>query len=281
LAAISDAADNDTAASGGLAVAVYEAAGVLGVDPTNVAAINSALDSALVNGADTTTTTDVQAIVDAYVSVLGLANGSGGTNPGNFPAASAYGSLGVSGVTAGASADLLGSVIDVKLTTDVDTVVELQALAEAVKAVVDYASGASATAPTLSQLQLLGVAGLSAGQVLDGYLAALLAGGTTGTDSLTELQAVEVWVPVETKVGTVTEATAPATGVTVNFVGTPGQAYRLSATSALESPITWSAMGMQTADGTTGDMTVTDPGAVRANAGDTLKRFYKFEIRIR
>jgi sugar lactone lactonase YvrE len=188
LAAISDAADNDTATSGGLAVAVYEAAGVLGVDANNVAAINSALDSTFVTGVRADTTTEIQTIVDAYNAVLGLANGTGGTNAGSLLPGGAYGSLGVSGVTAGASADLLGSVIDVKLGTDVDTVVKLQALADAVKAVLDAANGVSGV-PSLAQLQLLGVTGVNASN-LAAYQAALrnTDDSGTGADSLAKMQ---------------------------------------------------------------------------------------------
>jgi hypothetical protein len=287
LATISGAAENDTATSSIPAESDYAAAGVTGVTTNNLASINSVLNTG-VNGAATDSTAEVQAIVDAYVAILSLADGSAGTVAGSLPSAASYDLLGVTGVSGASNAGLLGSVIDGKAGTDVDSVVKVQGLADAVKAVLDYASGSSATAPTLAQLQLLGVTGLSSGQVLDGYLAALLAGGSAGADSLAELQAVEVWVPVEVSITGMTENTAPSTGVTTGLVGTPGAVYRVSATSALESAISWSRLGTTyTAHASTGVLSIVDSNALPMtqsfdNYSQTvLRRFYKFEIRLR
>ncbi|PVE04843.1 hypothetical protein, partial [Limnohabitans sp. Rim28] len=58
------------------------------------------------------------------------------------------------GVDAGAETSLLGSVIDNKADTDVDTVAKLQALATAVQAVMDGNA-------TKTQLELLGITGVT------------------------------------------------------------------------------------------------------------------------
>jgi len=285
LATISGAAQSNNATSTSLAASVYASAAVTGVDSTNVAAINSVLDLASINGAAVDTTAEIQAIVDAYLAILGAADGSADGD--TAPTAVQYAQIGVTGVITSEAVSLLGSVIDAKSGSDVNTVAAVQALADAVQAVLDYAAGVSVTAPTLSQLQLLGVTGLSSGEVLDGYLAGLVSGGIAAADSLAELQAVEVWVPRETKIGTVTEP-SPGNGVTVNFVGVPGQAYRVSATSSLDGTVSWSQLGStHTAHASTGTMTIVDPGAVPVTIttpdfSDTvLRRFYKFEIRIR
>jgi hypothetical protein len=75
LSAIQYAALNNVAAAGDAAhspisAATYAAAGVTGVDASNLAAINSALDSAPIADNQANTTAKVQAIVDSYKAIL-------------------------------------------------------------------------------------------------------------------------------------------------------------------------------------------------------------------
>ncbi|PVE04911.1 hypothetical protein B472_16760, partial [Limnohabitans sp. Rim28] len=111
-----------------------------------VAMINSALGTPALLGTNADTRTDVQAIVDAYQVILDNANTASSTDA----SASDYLAIGVTGVDAGAETNLLGSVIENKATADVDSVADLQALANAVQAVMD---GTASSA----QLALLGV----------------------------------------------------------------------------------------------------------------------------
>ena len=95
-------------------------------------------------------------------------------------------------------------------------------------------------------------------------------------------------MPVEVKITGMTEATAPATGVTTAFVGVAGQVYRVSATSSLNSPISWSILGTtHRAHISTGVLSIVDPNATpttrtfEGHSDTILQRFYKFEIRLR
>jgi hypothetical protein len=98
------------------------------------------------------------------------------------------GVTGLSGSTASATAALLGSLIDGLTNADVDTVAEIQALADAAAAVVAAASGGSVT---LAQLQALGIQGVTADNLatVQALLAASADDGT-GVDSVSELQAL-------------------------------------------------------------------------------------------
>jgi hypothetical protein len=58
---------------------VFATAGVTGVDSTNVAAIQSALNSAAVVGTSADTVGEVQTIVDAYKAILAEANDTANT----------------------------------------------------------------------------------------------------------------------------------------------------------------------------------------------------------
>ena len=75
------------------------------------------------------------------------------------PTAQDYAKLGVTGVDSAGAESLLGSVIDAKPVTAVDSVAELQALADAAAAVVRWAEGGDPLPqpPTEAQLELLGL----------------------------------------------------------------------------------------------------------------------------
>jgi len=191
LATISGAAENDNATATSPAASDYASAAVTGFDVTNLGAINSVLNSAAINGAAADTTAEIQTIVDAYNAILGAADGlsDGDTKPTLVQ----YTQIGVTGVSAGAGVELLGEVIDRKSGADVNTVAKVQALADAVKAVMDAANGVTGV-PTLTQLQLLGVTGVTTGNLAN-VLAALAATADdgSGADSLSKLQTL---VPV-------------------------------------------------------------------------------------
>ena len=188
LAKIRDAAQNNSAAGSNPSIADYTTALVSGVNASNLAAINDVLNSGAVNGNAADTTAEIQAIVDAYTKILAAADGTGGN--GVLPGAGDYAAIGVTGVDAGAETSLLGSVIDKKASSAVDTLAEMQALANAVQAVMDGANGATGL-PTKAQLELLGMTG-----VTDANLAAIqkaiadTINDGSAVDSLAKLQAV-------------------------------------------------------------------------------------------
>lgn len=155
LGAIQYAALNNVAATGdgshsALSTSTYAAAGVIGVDASNLAAVNSALDSVAITDVQTTTTAQVQAIVGAYQAILANADGWSDNDP---PlSGEVFAAVGVTGLPTGAPAvgsalNLLSSVVDQSKSTFVDSVAELQTMADAAKHVlVDVgAAGPSAT----------------------------------------------------------------------------------------------------------------------------------------
>lgn len=99
LNAIKDAAENNTATLTSPSAEQYAAAGVVDVTPNNLGAVNSALNSALVNGSAADTVEKVQGIVNAYKAILAEANGSASdATPNVDPSAAQYAAVGVTGV---------------------------------------------------------------------------------------------------------------------------------------------------------------------------------------
>jgi hypothetical protein len=195
---ISAAAQADNATATTPAATVYADAGVTGVTAGNLAAINSALDSAAVNGIAADTTAKVQGIVDAYNAILATADGQANTATPVLTAAQ-YAAIGVTGLgalttapAAGTALFLLDSAVDGKTTSDVGTVPAVQALADAAAHVLAAAGGTPAqiAALTLADLQALGITGVTAAN-LPAVLAAIAATTPdTGVDTKTELQAI-------------------------------------------------------------------------------------------
>ncbi|CAN1521639.1 FG-GAP repeat [Burkholderiaceae bacterium] len=168
-------------------LANFTAPGVTGVNAANLSAINSALAS--LPDTATGSPADLQTVVNAYTAVLAAADGGASTT--TAPTAAQYAALGLTGLsgnTASATANLLGNLIDGLTSADVDTIAELQGLANAAIAVVAAASG---TAISLAQLQALGISGVTADNLatLQTLLAATDDSGT-GVDSLAEIQAL-------------------------------------------------------------------------------------------
>lgn len=160
----------------GLAASVYQSAGVTGVSDANLAAINDVLNTQDVTDNSLPSKAEVQRIVDAYAKVIKAADHiDGNMTDSTAPMAEDYSALTVSwGLTTQSSAlaKMLSDVVDGKGPSDVDTVAKLQALADAVKAVMDYTTRGIG-APSVAQIN-----GLLAGQpgnvaVTDDALAAV------------------------------------------------------------------------------------------------------------
>jgi len=187
LTQISDAAENDTAISGNLALASYLAAGIQGVTSDNLNAINSLLDSSGISASETDSIVKVQDIVDSYLSVVDSADGvrDGDTHP----TQAQYSSLGLTDIDSSAKESLLGDVIDAASYSQIDSAAKLQALASAVSAVMSGAAGG--VDADLAQLQLLGIEGVSAGNLstVQSAIDASLDDGSQ-VDTLVELQGV-------------------------------------------------------------------------------------------
>jgi hypothetical protein len=187
--AIQDAAQNNTATATTPSVAQYLAAGVTGVDANNLAAINDALNDPDVTGAQADTTAKVQAIVDGFNAILNNATIAATPNP----TLSNYAAIGVNGVDSAVKVNLLGDVIDTLAPADVSQVAQVQALADAVSAVMTAAAVSTGGTSTLSkaQLEALGITGVTDDN-LSAVRAAIVATADDGNavDSLSELQSL-------------------------------------------------------------------------------------------
>jgi hypothetical protein len=195
LVTISAAAQNNTAISSGLDIPVFVAAGVTGVSPANRISIDSALDSALINGAAADTTAEVQGIVNAYKAILASADGVAGNTAAALTGAqySAIGVTGVSGLAApGTALFLLDNVVDAIATIGVDTEAEVQALADAANHVIAAAGGTPAqiAAPTLADLTALGITGVTPETLPAVQLAIGATVPDANIDTQAELQAI-------------------------------------------------------------------------------------------
>lgn len=150
----------------------YDNIGITGVDGSNLAAINSAVDALSSSAVDTPF--HVQSVVDAYSSILAEANGAAAdASPGLNPGANDYVAIGASiglasgGIATGsdlasAALALLDNAVAGLTTTQVDSVAEINALASGVDKVMNLAKlpiGSAIPAGTLSMadLTLLGV----------------------------------------------------------------------------------------------------------------------------
>ncbi len=188
----------------------FSDAGLTGVTATNLSSIDDALASAKVDASRTDTPAKIQAIINDYIALLASADGIAGNTSTPLTAAQ-FDDIGIDGVTPGSNQNLLNSVIDGKSKADVNTVSEVQALADAAKAVM--AGAAAGTAPTKAQLELLGVANIT-----DGNLAAVQAAinatndDGSGVDSLAKLQTIVA----NTVLSALAEIQAAAEGDTAN-----------------------------------------------------------------
>jgi hypothetical protein len=141
----------------------FRAAGLSGVTAPRLGAVLSAL-ATLPSGA-TDTYAEVQAVIDAYVAVLAEATGGAGdATPGSNPTAATYALIGAG--TAGAltpsGVSLLNDVVRGAPTSAVDTIPEIDAMAEPVQRVMQTVSGTQATSLlTVNDLTALGITGVT------------------------------------------------------------------------------------------------------------------------
>ncbi len=145
-----------------MALDVYAAAGVTGLQAGNLSACNSALDSASVIAHSANNTAKVQAVVDAYNTILGSTTGTNAIH--TSPTLEQYAAIGVTGLHNPQALQLLDSVLFDKTRAEVDTVAEIQSLVRSAKHVVLSAGGkdARATALTVQDLGNLGITGVNA-----------------------------------------------------------------------------------------------------------------------
>jgi Ca2+-binding RTX toxin-like protein len=226
LAAIRDAAENNTATDTTPSLLTYVAAGVTGVTAGNLAAINSALKSASVTGSQADTAVNVQAIVNAYAVILAEANDTVDTAGNSIadaniainPTVAQYALIGADiGLAASVATNLslLNDIVGAKQTVDVDTIAEINELARIANAIQTLASdGTPSPALTVADLAKIGLNVTSLTPTnLNTVLAAITAKLNTGsdTDSLQKLQVIINNVD-----------TTPPTVTTLAFNGTTG-----------------------------------------------------------
>ena len=166
----------------------YANAEVSGVTSANLVSVNSAF--AQINEISSDTTTEIQATVSAYVSVLAGADGIDNNNTSISP--TAYSALGLSVIDTTGKASLLNDVLDVKPQSEVDTYAEIDAFGSIIGSIFVLSTGEQPeTELTVAMFTSLGITGVNS-ENLQLVVDAIIATNddTTGVDSLVEIQAV-------------------------------------------------------------------------------------------
>ena len=157
LEAIKNRAESNDAITHSLQLSDYADAKVKNVSAVTLAAINSLLDSQLVNGDAMNSKLEIQQLVDNYNVILASADGIDDADP--QLSMVDYQLLGLKNVESAGRAKLLNSVFDQKNTDeDVNNYTELQAIADAADRVFDYAKDTTGTMGLgIADLAALGV----------------------------------------------------------------------------------------------------------------------------
>jgi hypothetical protein len=186
LAVISGYADNTSAPAPTLSD--FVAAGITGVDSSNLSLINSLIAS--LSGSDVDTTAELQAVIDAYLAVLAAADELRNNNA--TLTSTQFAALGMSEIDSSVEVSLMNRVLDTASSTQVDTGAELQALGDTVAGIFITAAGGNAspalTAAGLAAIGLTGVTSSNLAAIL-GAIAGTADDGS-GVDTLVELQAL-------------------------------------------------------------------------------------------
>jgi len=167
--------------------AEFSAIAVTGVNSANISSVNSVL--AVLSASTTDSRAEVQAVVDTYAAILNGADGV--ANGGLSLTAAQYQNIGLANIANTAQANLLNSIIDASTTSEVDSLTELQILANIVARLAVVAGGRTASpALTPAELALIGITGVTASN-LSSVVAAIAATADNGSgiDSLAKLQA--------------------------------------------------------------------------------------------
>jgi hypothetical protein len=171
----------------------YANAGITGVNSSNLAALNNAVDT--LNAAAVDTKAELQAVVDAYLKILAEANGNAAdSTPGSNPSASDYALIGAAvglSATNPAALSLLNNVIGNLSSDGVDTIAEINALAAVIDKVMNAAAGNTPTL-TVADYALLGIPTSGAGAITPSNLAAvndalMFVGSQARVDTFAEL----------------------------------------------------------------------------------------------
>ena len=187
----------------------YRQAGVLGVTPDNLAAMNSAV--AIRPTEATNTVAGLQQVVTAYLTILSESNGDAAdVTPDASPAAADYAALGATtaaGLSTGGLA-LLNDVVGRSTAAQVGTVAQIDTMAGTVSRLFAVAAG-SAVSLTVDDFALLGITGVNATRL--SFVRAAVAASDdlgTGVQSLALLQAL-----VDSTAATGVTISGPATSV--------------------------------------------------------------------
>ncbi|NKC02058.1 MAG: hypothetical protein GKR90_26660 [Pseudomonadales bacterium] len=170
--------------------------GFAGLDNAQIMALGAgAIDSVPTDVIDHLSAADVAALTDAQLAALTADQVDALAAVGSLAELSyaQFAQVGITGIDIVVEASLLGDVLSE--VGRASSVAEVQALADAVQSVMDAASG-MADAPSLAELALLGVEGVTADELgsVQSEIAATADDGT-GVDTLQELQAVADVVP--------------------------------------------------------------------------------------
>jgi autotransporter-associated beta strand protein len=192
LAVIAQAADDTAAPLPTLAN--YLVAGVSGVNTDNLAAINSVLTSSASQAGQFSSVAQVQAMVEAYALILAEANGAAADSTTADPQAATYAAIGATAAAAlpdgSFGQQLLNQVMAEQTTSAINSVAEIEALANTVQALMLTAAGGTPSAAlSADDLQALGLSGVTPYN-LSAILAAVAATADSGA-GLADLAALQ------------------------------------------------------------------------------------------
>lgn len=181
----------------------------------NLAALNSAAEA--LKGSDVITTTKLQAVLNAFGKILGMADGTRGNASAVTATLNDYKAVGAlsaydtttgspeksqdartskalgDGAQKGAALKLINDVVDGVPSSRVDSVQEINQISIAVDKALDLASGsAGAVNLTTQELSYLGLTGGSDGNIarVNGHIKAMASADGAAVDTVAELQAV-------------------------------------------------------------------------------------------
>ena len=168
-------------------------ADVTGVNESNLSAINELLTSKNTDAIDTTA--EIQSVVNSYNTIFNAANGINDDD--TKPEANDYSTIGVSGVNSIEKVSLMGDILDIKTSSDVDSLAKLQGLVDIVNKIMQH-SESTPQLITQNELESIGITNLTPDRTQD--LLSKIANTLNDNsviDTLSEIQAmVDTTAPI-------------------------------------------------------------------------------------
>ncbi|WP_161911802.1 hypothetical protein, partial [Janthinobacterium sp. Ant5-2-1] len=251
-------------------VSGYNAAGITGVSADNVNFINDALNTNAAGNVPLRTAAEIQTIVNISNAIFFGADGI--PNGGVSLTAAQYSAIGISGLS-NVEVSLLNSIIDRLSVGDVKTIVDIQALANAIHAISTGLNGGVTATP--EQFNILGIHGVTTNN-LDAIYAGLAESSKNGTaiGTISELSTiVKNIVDAFIAIGIAAETNNPTIILDASIYSAAGiRGVSVENVGAINSALASSTVGAPAVNSLAGIQTLVDAyNAVLSGAGGTIK----------